>query len=239
MVSSTTSGGRTDALTAQLRDAILRGDYPAGSRLPAERDLAPSLGVGRSTVREAVAKLAQLGLVEVRHGGGATVMPVVDANLEVLRHLLVLDGKIDLKLVGEFLDMMELLLMAMVRFSIERASDAEIEHARELLDKMGEPGAGDAEFLDALEELVQLMAEASRHTVLRLVRNGFRAIIGGDAGRRPRGRIRPREEDVEAAIKELHTALDQRDAEAAVHGARQLMRAGREQFMRRQSQRAR
>ncbi len=55
MVSSATSGGRADALAAQLRDAILRGDYPAGSRLPAERDLAQSLGVGRSTVREAVA----------------------------------------------------------------------------------------------------------------------------------------------------------------------------------------
>jgi DNA-binding FadR family transcriptional regulator len=83
------------------------------------------------------------------------------------------------------------------------------------------------------------MAEASRHTVLRLVRNGFRAIISGEAGRRPPGRIRPPKEDVEAAIKELHAALDQRDAEAAVHGARQLMRAGREQFMRRQAKRAR
>jgi len=44
---------------------------------------------------------------------------------------------------------------------------------------------------------------------------------------------------VVAAIKELRTALDQRDADAAVHGARQLMRAGREQFMRRQAKRAR
>ena len=80
---------RSDAIAADLRDAILRGDPAAGERLPAERELAARLGVGRSSVREAVAKLAQLGLVEIRHGGGAIVRPVEDANVEVLRHLLV------------------------------------------------------------------------------------------------------------------------------------------------------
>ena len=42
-----------DRITKSIQD----GTYPPGSRLPAERDLATSLGVGRSAVREAIGAL--------------------------------------------------------------------------------------------------------------------------------------------------------------------------------------
>ena len=44
-----------------------------GDRLPTESELAKTLGVGRSTVREAVQILAHLGLVESRQGAGTFV----------------------------------------------------------------------------------------------------------------------------------------------------------------------
>ena len=43
-------------IAAELRDAILRGQYRCGERLPSERDLAQRFGVHRSTVREAFSK---------------------------------------------------------------------------------------------------------------------------------------------------------------------------------------
>ncbi len=46
------------------------GDIAVGTRLPAERQLAASLGVGRSAVREALAALEILGIVIVRPGSG-------------------------------------------------------------------------------------------------------------------------------------------------------------------------
>jgi GntR family transcriptional repressor for pyruvate dehydrogenase complex len=224
---------RSDAVAAELRDAILRGDHRPGDRLPPERELAARLGVGRSSVREAVARLAQLGLVEIRHGGGAIVRPVADANVEVLRHLLVLDGEPDLRLLGEFLDVSELLLTALVRFAVERATDAELTRAHELIERMTDPAGGDDEYFDAIEELMQLVAEASRHRVLRFVRNGLRAILN-DEGRRGRaGRLRPPREELLPVARDLHRAIDDRDADAAVLAAQRLVRAGREQFLKR------
>jgi len=57
----------------QLRTLIGAGEFPLGSRLPAERDLATTLGVSRPSVREALIALEVEGLVEVRMGSGVYV----------------------------------------------------------------------------------------------------------------------------------------------------------------------
>lgn len=57
----------------QIRAGIRAGEYPAGSRLPAERDLALQLGVSRPSVREALIALEVEGLVDVRMGSGVHV----------------------------------------------------------------------------------------------------------------------------------------------------------------------
>ncbi|RFQ16905.1 FadR family transcriptional regulator, partial [Pseudomonas sp. ATCC 13867] len=67
----------------QLRALIESGEFPPGSRLPAERDLAKQLGVSRASVREALIALEVIGLVDVRVGNGVIVceppMELVDA----------------------------------------------------------------------------------------------------------------------------------------------------------------
>jgi DNA-binding transcriptional MocR family regulator len=66
----------------QIRDLILAGDLPLGTRLPAERKLAESLQVNRTTVATAYQELAADGLVEGRVGRGT----VVCARPEVSGH---------------------------------------------------------------------------------------------------------------------------------------------------------
>lgn len=63
------------ALADRLVTAIAVGAFVPGQRLPAERELAESLGLSRGTVRDALAKVTALGLLEVRRGrsGGAFV----------------------------------------------------------------------------------------------------------------------------------------------------------------------
>lgn len=63
----------------QLAELIARGEFPPGTRLPAERELAVSLGVSRTSVREAIISLEMSGLVEVRVGTGIFVVAGKDA----------------------------------------------------------------------------------------------------------------------------------------------------------------
>ncbi len=67
------------SLTSYIRDNRLR----PGDKLPPEGDLAQALGVGRSSVREAIRGLESLGLLETRHGigvfvGAFTLAPLID-----------------------------------------------------------------------------------------------------------------------------------------------------------------
>lgn len=56
-----------------LLDRIREGEWPLGSKLPGENTLGPQLGVGRSTVREAIRRLAGQGVLSTRQGAGVFV----------------------------------------------------------------------------------------------------------------------------------------------------------------------
>ena len=72
-------------VSRQLLDYLLNsGAIHVGDRLPSERELAETFGVGRSAVREALKSLSLLGLLEIRQGdgtylrkGSSTVLPQV------------------------------------------------------------------------------------------------------------------------------------------------------------------
>jgi DNA-binding GntR family transcriptional regulator len=57
-----------------LADAMSRGDYPVGSRLPSEFVLMRMFGASRFTIREALVDLRARGLVASRRGSGTTVL---------------------------------------------------------------------------------------------------------------------------------------------------------------------
>ena len=65
----------------QVRALIAQGEFPVGTRLPPERDLASQLGVSRPSVREALIALEVEGLVEVRMGSGVYVTAIEPAAL--------------------------------------------------------------------------------------------------------------------------------------------------------------
>lgn len=58
-----------EQVSARLIDLIAAGQWKQGERLPPETTLCRSLGIGRSTLREALHSLAFLGLIQVRRGG--------------------------------------------------------------------------------------------------------------------------------------------------------------------------
>ncbi|MCM6778301.1 FCD domain-containing protein [Nocardia sp. CDC159] len=78
-------------LAAQAADLLLQriraGEWPLGHKLPGETTLAAQLGVGRSTLREAVRELSGKGVLESRQGAGVfvTALDVAEGWDTILR----------------------------------------------------------------------------------------------------------------------------------------------------------
>src|SRR3954462_3973448 len=57
-------------IAQELRDAIERGDYQPGERIPGENDIMKTKSVSRSTARDALTVLREEGLTDTRRGAG-------------------------------------------------------------------------------------------------------------------------------------------------------------------------
>jgi GntR family transcriptional repressor for pyruvate dehydrogenase complex len=89
----------------QIVAEVLSGDMQPGQSLPSERRLAEVLGVSRPAVREAIKRLTEAGLVEVRHGDATTVRDFRrHAGLDLLPRLLIRSGEVDLSVVRSILE---------------------------------------------------------------------------------------------------------------------------------------
>jgi DNA-binding GntR family transcriptional regulator len=107
----------SNAVAEQLRDAILRGDLPPGSRLR-QGKIAESFGVSTTPVREAFALLQAQGLVRMDPHRGAVVF-----------HPTVAD-------VTESYEIREALEVLAMDFAIPRISDEELDRLQALIDEM-------------------------------------------------------------------------------------------------------
>src|SRR5215831_13281821 len=94
-----------EGVAKQIERLILKKLQP-GDKLPSERELAETLGVSRSSIRDAIRSLELLGLVEPRQGAGTVVREISASTImnplaALLRH--------KLELVGELLDFRKML----------------------------------------------------------------------------------------------------------------------------------
>ena len=88
-------------IAGHLRREIIAGNLAAKERLPPERVLANQYGVARGTVREALNRLADEGMVEIRAGSGSYVsfdpLGQVNAIVESTRPLELIDARFALE----------------------------------------------------------------------------------------------------------------------------------------------
>ena len=80
----------SDSVFKALESRILSGEFARLPQLPGERELCAAFGVNRGALREALKRLEQLGLVQVRQGGATKVLDYrTEGGLELLPALLV------------------------------------------------------------------------------------------------------------------------------------------------------
>lgn len=114
-----------DAAITAIIDAVLSGARPAGSVLPAERELAAELGISRTSLRQAITRLQQLGVVESRQGHGTVVLDIeASTHPDLVARLVDRHGP---ELLTELFEVREAMGVLAGRLAAERAATAELE----------------------------------------------------------------------------------------------------------------
>src|ERR1700730_9789868 len=137
----------SDVLADDLRERILRGDFPVGTALPAERELVNQTRMSRTTVREALRILEVQGLVRIRTGraGGAFVYRPGNEAMTDSVNLLIRGQQIR---IPALLETREAIEPFCAQLAAKRRTDEDIrrlEEANEAIAADGKP----AEFLRA------------------------------------------------------------------------------------------
>ena len=222
---------RSQELADVLRRSILAGEYRPGDRLPPERKLAEQRGVGRGTVREAFRELEQLGLVDIRHGGGVTVRSLDRASLDLVRHLIVADGRPDRHLIEQTFEVAEALVGATARLAVERGSPADLEATREWLAAMRCPELDDAGYFVAEQEFMRRLEAASGNFVLCMLRNGLSALLPLPQREQLGGALRPPAALLDSIAKQIDGALEAREAGGVEEGLLRLLTHRRQRIL--------
>ena len=129
------AGGRADTVTRRLTKAIRLGLLLDGERLPAESQLAGQLGVSTVTLREALATLRTMGLVETRRGrgGGSFVRAPSEHHSDRLERPLRLLSLHELRDIG---DHRAAIAGTAARLAAERALAADVTTLREHAERL-------------------------------------------------------------------------------------------------------
>src|SRR4051794_35465421 len=161
----------------KIETELLDGRLRPGERLPSERELAATLGVGRSSVREALRVLEVMGLIRTGTGSGPTSGAIIIATprggmatllrLQVAAQGFPLDDVVQTRLVLE---------TAVVE-ALASATEPSTGEARLVLEAMDAAGLTPAEFLALDAQLHLALAEASGNAVIAAMMGGLRTAI--------------------------------------------------------------
>lgn len=211
----------TDDVFEQILADVVAGELSPGSSLPSERRLAEMLGVSRPVVREAMKRMAQAGLVEVRHGGATTVRDFTRfAGLDLLPRLLVRDGDLDLAVVRSILEARLAVGPEVAALAAQRGTtdlDRDLAHAVDLLTEAADPVAMQRQALLFWDHLV----DGADSVVFRLMFNSLRAAY--EPGLEALAAVMEPEVTHVAGYRALVAAVEDRDAEAARAAATALL----------------
>ncbi|GAA2742211.1 FadR/GntR family transcriptional regulator [Kitasatospora cinereorecta] len=204
-----------DLLADRLRDDILDGTHPTGALLPPERDLAARYGVTRTTLKHALTRLEQAGLLQTRHGIGTRIRDFLrDGGTDLLPALAAHDP-------GWLTDIFEArrdIGTLIARRAAARRTDEHTRRLRLLLAAVADAPDADAAQLADMEVHRELARAGGNRVHLLLTNTLFRAYLP------VRGALRAPFEDPAVAADRLTPVVDavtacrpDRAAEAAEH----------------------
>ncbi|WP_417563433.1 FadR/GntR family transcriptional regulator [Microbacterium sp.] len=204
------SASPVSEVTRRLLDLFTSGSIEPGTRLPPERRLAATLGVGRSAVREALASLEILGIVSVKPGSGTYLRGTAS---DLLPNTLSWGLLIGRQRTDELLELRAGLEIYVARLAAVRESPPDLTRLTEAIDDMRAAIGDLSAFADADRAFHDAVAVAAGNGLLidqlHVVRNLLQVYAG---------RAVASEADARRAQEEheaVHAAIVRRDGDAA------------------------
>lgn len=176
------SNGATQ--TSRVADELLRrlraGDYPVGTKLPSERQLATEFGVSRPVVREALRTLTMLQVIDVQVGRGAFVLATTETDASL--------GLLDSGDLLDVVDVREVIEVGALRLAQSRATEAGRHAVATALDELRAAVRAGAETTALDQRLHATIIEASGSALLRNIWSSLEERIRSSIRISPTGR---------------------------------------------------
>lgn len=153
--------------------SIWEGRYPAGSDLPAERELADKIGVTRTTLREVLQRLARDGWLTIQHGKSTRVNNIWEtAGPNILSTLLKLDQSLAPIVVENVLSLRTRMVEFYVREAVKQSPEKSLDLFKSLIDL---PDTAEA-YVAFDYNLFRQFTFVANKPVYALVLNSFKAM---------------------------------------------------------------
>jgi GntR family transcriptional repressor for pyruvate dehydrogenase complex len=152
-----------EEIIEQIKQQIVSGHWKPGDRLPPERELSETLGVSRTSVREALSAFAAMGIIEVKVGEGTflahDVAPLYKGELSskflVKRSSLL-----------EVVEARKIIETQLAYLAAERATKEDLDKMEKILDSMDKRIASHSSFMEYDIAFHFTIACAARNTIL-------------------------------------------------------------------------
>ena len=201
---------RYEQVAEQIRRLISSGQLKPGDLLPPERELAVKLGVGRSSIRDAVRTLEVMGILEPRQGHGTVVRDLsTDALVVPLASILTRKRE----MVSELLDVRRMLEPALAARAARNATAEEIAEMGRILERHEGKLRRGEQAVDEDGEFHYALALAARNSVVLRVLDVLMDLLRESRSRSLQVKGRPRRSF--EGHRRILAAIEKRDAKAA------------------------
>ena len=198
-----------EAVAEQIERLILRKLKP-GDKLPSERELAETLCVSRSSIRDAIRSLELMGMVEPRQGAGTIVREI---SSDSLVNPLANARKRKEELIGELLDFRMMLEPPLAARAATRVSSDEVSEMEEILERQEKKVRGGESTIGEDSEFHYAVALASGNSVVLKVLDTLMDLLRDSRERSLQ--VEGRQQKSVAGHRRILDALKRHDSEAA------------------------
>lgn len=123
----------SDEVLEQIKENIISGEWPPGTKIPGEMDLAEMFGVSRVSVRQAIQRLVGMGVLTIRRGEGTFVSEVLPKDyFNTLLPVLMIEAPDMI----EMLEFRAVIEVESARFAALRANEEDIARMETALANM-------------------------------------------------------------------------------------------------------